>query len=125
MIRGRVTMSTETAASGNTRCGRGSRPHRRVRRRSGRESDRVMVPLRPGNTGGGKDPDFWRAFDGGEDEVIGFGLQTPPVAKVGLEPRRMARGWRLRFPSRDSPRRTARPYGWPERIRARVASAKV
>src|SRR3954447_779515 len=71
MIRGRVTMSTETAASGNTRCGRGSRPQRRVRRRSGRESDRVMVPLRPGNAGGGKDPDFWRAFDGGEDEVIG------------------------------------------------------
>src|SRR3954451_21989831 len=30
-----------------------------------------MVPLRPGNAGGGKDPDFWRAFDGGEDEVIG------------------------------------------------------
>jgi hypothetical protein len=36
-------------------------------RRSGRESDRVMVPLRPGNAGGGKGPDFWRAFDDGED----------------------------------------------------------
>ena len=32
-----------------------------------RESDRVMVPLRPGNAGGGKDPDFWCASDGGED----------------------------------------------------------
>ncbi len=31
------------------------------------ESDRVMVPLRPGNAGGGKDPDFRRAFDDGED----------------------------------------------------------
>jgi hypothetical protein len=30
-----------------------------------------MVPPRPGNAGGGKDPDFWRAFNGGEDEVIG------------------------------------------------------
>ena len=32
-----------------------------------RASDRVMVPLRPGNAGGGTDPDFWRAFDDGED----------------------------------------------------------
>src|SRR5918994_7549055 len=51
--------------------GRGERPQRRDRRRFGRESDRVVVPLRPGNAGGGKDPDFWCAFDGGEDEVIG------------------------------------------------------
>src|SRR3954453_5259912 len=61
----------EAGLAGEARCGRGSRPHRRVRRRSGRESDRVTVPLRPGNAGGGKGPDFWRAFDGGEDEVIG------------------------------------------------------
>jgi hypothetical protein len=32
-----------------------------------RESDRVVVPLRPGNAGGGKDPDFWCAFDEDED----------------------------------------------------------
>ena len=32
-----------------------------------RESDRVIVPLRPGNAGGGKDPDFWCAFDEDED----------------------------------------------------------
>src|SRR3954464_13564037 len=61
----------EAGLSGEARWGRGWRPQRRVRRRSGRESDRVTVPLRPGNAGGGKDPDFWRAFDGGEDEVIG------------------------------------------------------
>jgi hypothetical protein len=36
-----------------------------------RESDRVIVPLRPGNAGGGKDPDFWCAFDDGEVRVIG------------------------------------------------------
>ena len=34
---------------------------------AGRESDRVIVPLKPGNAGGGKGPDFWCAFDEGED----------------------------------------------------------
>lgn len=37
------------------------------RRRPGRESDRVIVPKRPGNAGGGKGPDFWCAFDDGEE----------------------------------------------------------
>ena len=37
----------------------------------GRVSDRVIVPLRPGNAGGGKGPDFWCAFDDGEVGVIG------------------------------------------------------
>jgi hypothetical protein len=37
------------------------------RRRSGWVSDRVTVPLRPGNAGGGKDPDFWCAFNQAED----------------------------------------------------------
>jgi hypothetical protein len=27
--------------------------------------------MKPGNAGGGKDPDFWNAFDDGEDRVIG------------------------------------------------------
>jgi hypothetical protein len=27
--------------------------------------------LMPGNAGGAKDPDFWRAFEDGEVEVIG------------------------------------------------------
>ena len=40
-------------------------------RRCQRESDRVVVPLRPGNAGGGKGPDFWRAFEDGEDGMIG------------------------------------------------------
>ena len=36
-----------------------------------RESDRVIRPLKPGNAGGGKDPDFWCAFEDGEVRVIG------------------------------------------------------
>ena len=39
--------------------------------RCARESDRGVVPLKPGNSGGGKDPDFWNAFEDGEDQVIG------------------------------------------------------
>jgi hypothetical protein len=35
--------------------------------RSARESDRVVRPSRPGNAGGGKDPDFWCALDEEED----------------------------------------------------------
>jgi hypothetical protein len=41
------------------------------RRRLRRVSDRVVRPLRPGNAGGGKDPDFWCAFEDGEVTVIG------------------------------------------------------
>ena len=33
--------------------------------------------MRPGNAGGGKDPDFWCAFEDGEVKVIGKSLQTP------------------------------------------------
>ena len=36
-------------------------------RRYCRVSDRVIVPLKPGNSGGGKDPDFWYAFEEAED----------------------------------------------------------
>ena len=39
----------------------------RLGRRFGRESDRVIVLLMPGNAGGGKDPDFWCAFEEDED----------------------------------------------------------
>jgi hypothetical protein len=35
------------------------------------ESDRDIVPKKPGNSGGGKAPDFWCAFEDGEDRVIG------------------------------------------------------
>ncbi len=36
-------------------------------RRLWRVSDRVIVLLRLGNASGGKDPDFWCAFEGAED----------------------------------------------------------
>ena len=36
-----------------------------------RESDRGVVPAKPGNCGGGKVPDFWNADEDGEDQVIG------------------------------------------------------
>ena len=39
--------------------------------RSVRESDRVVVPLKPGNAGGGKGPDFWCVHFEAEGEVIG------------------------------------------------------
>jgi hypothetical protein len=42
-----------------------------IGRRLRRVSDRVMVPKKPGNSGGGKDPDFWCAFEDGEVGVIG------------------------------------------------------
>ena len=35
--------------------------------RPGRASDRVVVLPRLGNASGGKDPDFWCAFEGAED----------------------------------------------------------
>jgi hypothetical protein len=40
-------------------------------RRLRRVSDRVTVLWKPGNSGGGKGPDFQYAFEVGEDEVIG------------------------------------------------------
>ena len=33
---------------------------------SGRESERVILPVMLGNAGGGKGPCFWRAFEGDE-----------------------------------------------------------
>jgi len=38
-----------------------------IGRRSARESDRVVRPMKPGNAGGGKDPDFWCASNGDEE----------------------------------------------------------
>jgi hypothetical protein len=40
---------------------KGSDLKRQIGRRPGRESERVIVPLKPGNAGGGKDPHFWNA----------------------------------------------------------------
>ncbi len=42
-----------------TRLGEGSRPSTHRRMRSGRESERSIVLLKPGNAGGGKGPHFW------------------------------------------------------------------
>ena len=51
------------AGNGGDPSDRRSRLHRRRWRRIGRESDRGVVPLKPGNSGGGKAPDFWCAFE--------------------------------------------------------------
>ena len=47
--------------------GRDLQRHFGCRRR--RVADRPVVPLKPGNAGGGKGPDFWVRID--EDEVRG------------------------------------------------------
>jgi hypothetical protein len=59
------------AGNGGDPSGRRSRLQRRLGRRIGRESDRGTVLLNPGNSGGGKAPDFWCAFEDGEERVIG------------------------------------------------------
>ena len=51
--------------------GKGSGLNAADRRRPSWVSDGVIVPLKPGNAGGGKDPDFWCACDDGEVLVIG------------------------------------------------------
>ena len=35
--------------------------------RPSRESERVIIPLKPGNAGGGKDPHFWNASEAVEE----------------------------------------------------------
>ena len=37
-----------------------------ARRRFMRESDRIVVPVKLGNSGGGKGPDFWCVFEANE-----------------------------------------------------------
>jgi len=46
--------------------GEGSGLNGAVWHRSTRESERVVVPLKPGNSGGGKAPDFWCVFEANE-----------------------------------------------------------
>ena len=67
-----------TGVMGTARRDRGSRKRGRpvrdegsglngaARHRSRRESDRVVVLLKPGNAGGGKGPDFWCVFEANE-----------------------------------------------------------
>jgi hypothetical protein len=52
---------------GRDPAGRRSPLQHRFRRWFGRKSERVMVPLKPGNAGGGKSPDFWRACEDSKD----------------------------------------------------------
>ena len=40
---------------------------KRIERKDTPEEDRVVLVMKPGNAGGGKDPDFWRARDEEED----------------------------------------------------------
>jgi len=42
-----------------------------------RESDRRIVLTKPGNSGGGKAPDFWYAFKEGKDRGLAMSLETP------------------------------------------------
>jgi hypothetical protein len=58
-------------ATGETRLGEGSGLNVASGDGRERESDRVIVLMKPGNSGGGKDPDFWSADEEGEDQVIG------------------------------------------------------
>ena len=46
-------------------------PKRRERQMAVGKSDCRIVPVKPGNSGGGKGPDFWHAFEDGEERVIG------------------------------------------------------
>jgi hypothetical protein len=71
-------LERSTGVRGTARRDRGSRKRGRpvldegsdlngaARQRSRRESDRVIVPLKPGNAGGGKNPDFWYVFEANE-----------------------------------------------------------
>ena len=45
----------------------GSDLKRQISWRPSRESERVIVPLKPGNAGGGKDPHFWNASEEAEE----------------------------------------------------------
>ena len=60
----RVTASTSLRAAAQAGVGQG------------------RTTVEPGNAGGGKDPDFWRAFEEGEVKVIGKSLQTPTTPKT-------------------------------------------
>jgi len=74
----RMHLDWSTGVVGTARRDRGSRKQGRsvldegsgldgaARHRSERKSDRVVVPPKPGNAGGGKDPDFWCVFEANE-----------------------------------------------------------
>ncbi len=41
-----------------------------------RESDRCRAPMKLGNSGGGKRPDFWHAFEEGKDRGLAMSPQN-------------------------------------------------
>jgi hypothetical protein len=56
---GNGTYGRLSDATWETRPGAETQPQRRLGRRLGRESERLTVPKKPGNAGGGKEPHFW------------------------------------------------------------------
>ena len=64
--KGHSTSRQVTRKRGRPVLGEGSGLNDADWHRSARESDGVMVPLKPGNSGGGKDPDFWYVFEANE-----------------------------------------------------------
>jgi len=42
--------------------------------------------MRPGNSGGGKDPDFWCAFEDGEEGVVAMSLERKLYCKAKADP---------------------------------------
>jgi hypothetical protein len=55
-----------TRKRGRSTCDEGSGLNGAAMRRSVWKSERVVVPLKPGNAGGGKAPDFWCVFEADE-----------------------------------------------------------
>jgi hypothetical protein len=49
---------------------RGRSPQRFLRKRRHRKSDGLVVPQRPRNGGGGKEPNFWDASDEAKDRGV-------------------------------------------------------
>ena len=84
--------------------------------------------MKPGNAGGGKDPDFWRAFEDGEVKVIGKSLKTPIrirslqrklYRKAKAEPAyRFYMHSTTKFAVKTS---CVTPIHWPDQMRARQA----
>src|SRR6516225_6638215 len=67
------TLARQCGLSGEVRTGGVCHPERHSRWRLDRASDRFVVPLRPGNSGEGKGPDFRYALEEGEDKKMVIG----------------------------------------------------
>ena len=76
--------------------------------RAKRESDRRMVPSKPGNSGGGKAPDFWHAFEEGKDRGLAMSLETPEKIRSLQRKLILATRYRTALLERMSKRRRSR-----------------